>query len=74
MKKSDFWKLLWNPLRKRQPPETDEEILTWNPLLKKKMIVQAKLVLYSWWAQKEEDEISQDRMWSHWCYIKEPER
>ncbi len=82
MKKSDFWRNIWIPVKKRLPPEDPEkEILIWNYSWKKPMIMRSDLALYSAkdFLKDEKLELgvpktSKDRLFSHWCFIHPPSK
>jgi len=69
MKRSEIWKIIWTPIKKRIPPFTDDIVLCWNPIAK------AGFTQYSYIAHEHAKELlkgnqehfSSDRIFNKWC-------
>lgn len=74
MNKSDFWRVVWVPVRRRKPPEDrTRTVLIWNYELGMPFAMDAATARYSALASERGDPVSTDRKFSHWCFVGKPE-
>lgn len=77
MKKSDFWRRIWIPIRKSIPPLSDRKVAVWNPIWNNNQgeafVIESYIAHHT--AQKildGETNISSDRFFTHWYLIEGP--
>jgi len=74
MRKSEFWQKIWIPVRVRKPPpDKTRLVLIWNYSWKEPMIQQALVAWCGADAMERGNDISSDRLYSHWCFVNPPE-
>lgn len=73
MKKADFWKNIWIPVKKRLPPEDwDKLILAWSYGIGEPMVIQAAVARIACQQLAEGQSVSIDKHFSHWTSINPP--
>ena len=82
MNKSEFWKAIWIPIKKRLPPRTDDFVLVWNPIWKRTFLIESYIAHETAGVIEKSDEIisdrvnqvTNDRFFTHWCQPFSPEK
>ena len=76
MTKSELFKRMWIPIKKRIPPEDETKwVLIWNYSWEQPMTQQSNIARYGAIAildETREVTISKDRLFSHWMEIIKP--
>jgi len=73
MTKSELLKRMWIPISKRiPPPDQDKWVLIWNYRWKEPMVQSAFIANLGAQALLNKEEISEDRIYSHWIEIIKP--
>ena len=76
MTKSELFKRMWIPVKKRLPPEDSAKwVLVWNYLWEEPVIQRADHAYYTGVAMLQtewETTISEDRVYSHWIEVQKP--
>lgn len=73
MTKSELFKRMWIPVRKRLPLEDPTKwVLVWNYAWKEPLLLRSDLAYYGGRAMLRNEPVSQDRIYSHWVEVVEP--
>ena len=77
MKRSEFWQKIWIPITRNIPPkDTRKFVLIWNYKWEEPIVMSSLIAHCGAEAMKKGDEIgveiSEDRVFSHWCFIEGP--
>ena len=73
MNKSEFWKVIWIPIKNRLPPRIDDFVLVWNPIWKRTFLIESYIAHEAAKVILENGSITNDRFFTHWCQPFPPE-